>query len=100
MKIGDVLSGMADQSKLGVGETKPEGGNGPSFGQILTGLVNDVNTMQVEAGDTVKRFVAGEATDLHEVMIATEKAKTSLDLLMEIRNKAIDAYRELMRTTV
>jgi len=45
-------------------------------------------------------MVGGEAVDLHEVMVAVEKAKTSFDLLMEIRNKALDAYREIMRMQV
>ena len=45
-------------------------------------------------------MVSGEATDLHEVMIAVEKARTSFDLLMEIRNKTIDVYREIMRMQV
>jgi flagellar hook-basal body complex protein FliE len=44
--------------------------------------------------------VSGEAVDLHEVMIAAEKARTSFDLLMEIRNKTVEAYREIMRMQV
>jgi flagellar hook-basal body complex protein FliE len=48
----------------------------------------------------VERMVGGEAVDLHEVMIAVEKARTSFDLLMEIRNKTIEAYREIMRMQV
>jgi flagellar hook-basal body complex protein FliE len=71
-----------------------------SFGETLQQAVNDVNALQQEAGKAVERMVTGEATDLHEVMIAVEKAKTSFDLLMEIRNKAMDAYREIMRMQV
>jgi flagellar hook-basal body complex protein FliE len=71
-----------------------------SFGDTLNQAVEDVNALQNEAGKAVERMVTGEATDLHEVMIAVEKAKTSFDLLMEIRNKAMDAYREIMRMQV
>ena len=71
-----------------------------TFGDTLTLAMGDVNALQSEAGAAVNRLVSGEATDLHDVMIAVEKAKTSFDLLMEIRNKAIDAYRELMRMQV
>jgi flagellar hook-basal body complex protein FliE len=71
-----------------------------SFGDTLTQAMSDVNALQAEAGTAVNRLVSGEATDLHDVMIAVEKARTSFDLLMEIRNKAIDAYRELMRMQV
>lgn len=71
-----------------------------SFGETLTQAVRDVNALQGEAGKAVQRMVSGEATDMHEVMIAAEKAKTSFELLMEIRNKTIDAYREIMRMQV
>lgn len=71
-----------------------------SFGELLTKSISDVNSLQSEAGKAVEKMVTGEASDLHEVMIAVEKARTSFDLLMEIRNKTIDMYREIMRTQV
>jgi len=71
-----------------------------SFGDMLKEFVSDVNTLQAEAGKAIEKMVAGEATDIHDVMIAVEKAKTSFELLMELRNKTIDAYRELMRIQV
>jgi flagellar hook-basal body complex protein FliE len=71
-----------------------------SFGETLTQAVKDVNMLQSEASHAVQRMVSGEETDLHNVMIAAEKARTSFDLLMEIRNKTIDAYREIMRMQV
>lgn len=71
-----------------------------SFSETLHQAVRDVNALQGEAGKAIERMVSGEATDLHEVMIAVEKAKTSFELLMEIRNKAIDAYKEIMRMQV
>jgi flagellar hook-basal body complex protein FliE len=73
---------------------------GVSFSDTLKQAIGDVNDLQAEAGKAVEQMVAGEAVDLHEVMIAAEKAKTSFDLLMEIRNKALDAYREIMRIQV
>jgi len=71
-----------------------------SFGETLSKAITDVNALQAEAGKQVERMVTGEAVDLHEVMIAVEKAKTSFDLLMEIRNKTVEAYREIMRMQV
>ncbi len=71
-----------------------------SFGETLNQTMRDVNALQSEAGKAVQRMVSGEATDTREVMIAVEKAKTSFELLMEIRNKTIDAYREIMRMQV
>jgi flagellar hook-basal body complex protein FliE len=71
-----------------------------SFGETLQRAIADVNNLQTEAGKAVDKMVVGETVDLHEVMIAVEKARTSFDLLMEIRNKTIDAYREIMRMQV
>lgn len=71
-----------------------------SFGETLTKAIGDVNTLQTEAGEAMEKMIVGEDVDLHQVMIAAEKAKTSFDLLMEVRNKALDAYRELMRMQV
>ena len=71
-----------------------------SFGDLLNKTINDVNSLQSEAGKAMEKMVSGESSDLHEVMIAVEKARTSFDLLMEIRNKTMDMYREVMRMSV
>ncbi len=71
-----------------------------SFGETLSQAVSDVNTLQGEASKAVQRMVNGEETDIHNVMVAVEKARTSFDLLMEMRNKTIDTYREIMRMQV
>jgi flagellar hook-basal body complex protein FliE len=75
-------------------------GGGESFGDTLKQFVGDVNSAQQNVNGAVNRFVAGEDVELHEIMVAAEKARTSFDLLMELRNKALDAYRELMRMQV
>jgi flagellar hook-basal body complex protein FliE len=71
-----------------------------SFGDTLKQFVGDINQMQVTADVKSQKFATGEIKDLHEVMAATEEAGISLQLLIEIRNKALDAYRELMRISV
>ena len=67
------------------------------FENVFTDLINNVNEDQLNADSVTKDFVLGENVELHDVMIAAEKAKTSLELLMEIRNKAVDMYKELTR---
>lgn len=71
-----------------------------AFADVLQDSIQSVNELQLEAGKQIDRMVAGESGSLHEVMIAVEKARTSFDLLMEIRNKMIDTYRELSRMQV
>lgn len=102
MKIGQALTltpnvGQAGRNSL-IDRTLKE--THASFGETLQRAITDVNSLQTEAGAAVEKMVAGEAVDLHEVMIAVEKAKTSFDLLMEVRNKTIDAYREIMKMQV
>ena len=60
----------------------------------------DVNKAQMDSKDSAQSFINGEGIEIHEVMIAGEKAKTSLELLMEIRNKTVDMYRELTRMSI
>ncbi|MCX7875656.1 MAG: flagellar hook-basal body complex protein FliE [Melioribacteraceae bacterium] len=71
-----------------------------NFGNALTELIKTVNESQQESQKAIQDFVSGNGVELHEVMIAGEKAKTNLELLMEIRNKAIDMFKELTRTPV
>lgn len=70
------------------------------FSNTLGDLIKDVNLDQVNSQNKIADFVSGNGVELHEVMIAGEKAKTSLDLLMEIRNKAVDMFKELTRMPI
>lgn len=70
------------------------------FGSVFAEFIGTVNKEQLNSAEMTKRFIAGDDVEIHEVMIASEKAKTSLELLMEIRNKTIDMYRELTRMSV
>ena len=69
----------------------------PQFGNVFSEFIKQVNNNQQNAAQLTKDFIEGKDVELYEVMIASEKAKTSLDLLMEIRNKTIDMYKELSR---
>ncbi len=67
------------------------------FDNILGDFVKGVNTNQMESKQMISDFVEGKDVELHEVMVAGQKAKTSLELLMQIRNKTVDMYKELTR---
>lgn len=71
-------------------------GNGPSFGDTLTRLINEASTAQDNATNAVDRFVRGEPVELHQVMAATEEAGIALEVLVELRNKLTDTYRTLI----
>lgn len=67
------------------------------FNNILGDFVKGVNTNQLDSKQMISDFVEGKDVELHEVMVAGQKAKTSLQLLMQIRNKTVDMYKELTR---
>lgn len=96
MKIDAIRSMLPDPFRE-VNETKKSGDN---FENLFTGLINSVTDAQNESNKVTQDFINGKGVELHEVMIAGEKAKTSLELLMEIRNKTVDMYKELTRMSV
>jgi len=71
-----------------------------SFKQTMKNYLEDANSLQVEADDKIKDLIAGKNVDPHEVMLAAEKAGISFSLVMEIRNKMLEAYRDVMKTQV
>ncbi|MCL4866860.1 MAG: flagellar hook-basal body complex protein FliE, partial [Gemmatimonadales bacterium] len=70
------------------------------FGDLLARALGDVNQMQDTKADLITAFLRGDPVELHEVMAAAEEASLSLELLVETRNKMIDAYRTLMNLQV
>jgi flagellar hook-basal body complex protein FliE len=74
--------------------------SGADFKQSLKTALQGVNDLQLQAADQVNRLVAGEQVDLHDVMISAEEASVAFELLMEIRNKLLDAYQEIQRMHV
>ncbi|MBK8945010.1 MAG: flagellar hook-basal body complex protein FliE [Ignavibacteriae bacterium] len=67
------------------------------FDGLLSNFIKGVNVDQLDSKQITTDFIEGKDVEIHEVMIAGEKAKTSLDLLMQIRNKTVDMYKELTR---
>lgn len=71
-----------------------------SFSDMLKGFASDVNAFQLKSGATQRAFIAGEVTDVHQVMVASQEAGLALDLMIEIRNRAQEAFQEIMRIQV
>lgn len=80
--------------------TESAGESGRSFVDMLKDSVNKVNEMQNDADTAIDNLVAGRTKNIHETMLAIERADTSLKLAMQVRNKILDAYREIMRMQV
>jgi flagellar hook-basal body complex protein FliE len=73
---------------------------GSSFSEMLKSSVNKVNEMQTQSDQAIGELVAGRSKNIHETMLTIERADTSLKLAMQVRNKILDAYREIMRMQV
>lgn len=69
-------------------------------GKFLGELVNKVNDLQVNADMEIQKFSSGESKGLHEVMLAMEKSGVAFQFLTQVRNKALEAYQEVMRMQV
>lgn len=70
------------------------------FGEILKKAINSVNDAQLDADESVKSVLKGESKDIHETMVILQKAETSLQMMLEVRNRLLEAYQEIMRTQV
>ena len=110
MDINDRISamngmGLGPQGPNAIGKTtnpaskgvEASNPNAPSFEDTLKGFLTDVNQMQKNADKSIQKMVAGEIKDVHQVMLAAGEAKVAFNLMLEIRNKTMEAYQELMR---
>lgn len=70
------------------------------FNGLLDSLVNDVNTKQNAANQATEGVLTGQNVSLHQAVIAMEEANVSFQLMVEVRNKLLDSYQELMRMQV
>ncbi len=71
-----------------------------SFKDYLKGALNQLNGIQLNSNQVTEDFITGKIDSIHEVTIAAEKASVSLMFAMEIRNKIMDAYQEIMRMQI
>lgn len=73
---------------------------GGAFQQELMRALRQVNATQLRADELSRQLVTGQASDVAQVVIETEKAHLSLQLMLQVRNKLLDAYQEIMRMQV
>jgi len=71
-----------------------------SFSDVLGNAVSAIDGTQTAADAAVTQLITGQSTDVHSVMIAMEKAKVTFDLAVQVRNKLLDGFNELMHTQV
>ena len=94
------IQSILEQPLTPESEQKPEGGEKVSFKETLQRFSEDVNRLQLDAEEATQRLVAGDVENIHQVMVAMSEADASFRLMMEMRNKILEAYREIMRMQV
>lgn len=87
-------------SNLGKAVATKNQASDAGFGQLLSGLLDQTISQQTIADDLSKQLALGEIDDVAAVMIASEKASLSWQLLQQVRNKLLEAFQEIMRMQV
>jgi len=74
--------------------------DGSDFFSILQSTIGEVNEKQKSADTALGQIATGQVKDLHQAAIAIDKAEISMKVMLEVRNKAINAYKELLKTQI
>jgi flagellar hook-basal body complex protein FliE len=88
------------KSAPAVGEGRPSGQDGGSFGDILAESIQKVNHLQKEADEAIQGLTTSSRPDVAQTMVAVQKASLSFQLMTQVRNKLVQAYEEVMRMPI
>lgn len=100
MAINPVLTQMMPLNNLVQQSAGITGGAGEAgtvnFGDLMKSQLQKVEDAQIKADGLTRQLVSGEPVELHDVLIATQEAKLMLEMTMQVRNKVVEAYKEMM----
>jgi flagellar hook-basal body complex protein FliE len=86
---GAPTEGGAKSSSIG-------GANATPFAGVVNSLIEQTQTLGKQAGDAVTGLLSGQGVEIHDVMIAQQKASVAFELALQVRNKAVSAYQQMM----
>lgn len=84
-------------NNFSIGSNTTEQKTGSSFSNVLSEAINKVNDSEVNANNKIEALIKGEDVEMHEVMLAMQESVLSLQALIEVRNKAVEAYQEISK---
>lgn len=93
----DRLGRTLNENSAPKGTQQPQG---PSFGEALEGALRSTEQGLTRADEAAKAYISGEGGDLHNVMLEMERADVQFKSMLQVRNKLVEAYREVMRMRV
>ena len=93
--IGPILppAGVAPLESPSLGKTS----GGGAFQSLLTDAIAQVEGVQQNSRSTIEKFLSGEGEEVHKVALAAQQAEMTFDLFLQVRNKVVQAYQEVMR---
>jgi flagellar hook-basal body complex protein FliE len=93
---GDLIPPISDTP----GESSKVGENKSSFSNVLKDKIGEINKLQLDADAAIAKVELSDSGSIHEAMIAMEKASISFKTMLQVRNKMLEAYQEVMRMQV
>ena len=97
--IEGIVSGLSGAGAAMAGTASPvsaASGAATPFGGILQSMVEQTSALDAKASQAVTDLLSGQGVDIHDAMIATEKADMAFELALQVRNKAVGAYQQMM----
>lgn len=94
------ITGVGSAGSLPLTGTSGAGSRTGDFQKLFESAVNKVEGMRVNAEQSAERFLSGESEELHQTALATQRAEIAFDLFLQVRNKVVQAYQEVMRMQV
>ncbi len=83
-----------------IAPTATDAAPGAGFGDTVASMLGEVSGAEIHADHLAADVATGGETSVHELMVATTKASLSVDLLVQVRNRALEAYQEIMRMQI
>lgn len=80
----------------GLSQPAASGASG-EFGKLLQGSINTLESLHQDSNNAIQKFLTGENDDIHTTVLATQKAEMAFDLGLQVRNKVVSAYQEIMK---
>lgn len=96
------MSSLAPVQPLEMPETSAGASSGASgasgsFKDVLGSAINEVESSRANANQSIQQFLSGEGGDLHSTILASQRADLEFQMFMEVRNKVVSAYQEIMK---
>jgi flagellar hook-basal body complex protein FliE len=98
--ISPIGSASAIASPITVAPAKTEGAGGQGFGDLITKALNSVEGLQNKSDALSSQAATGQLNDVHDYMLAATEASVATELTVAVRNKAVEAFNEIMRMGV